>query len=91
MNSKFSRFTVSSDRLDRRPAASSGGSSGSGGPSYARRDEVNVTEFRINLDPDNGGLPLVDMSHTNLGFRDVVALLRDGELGSTELPPKQYD
>jgi len=91
MNWKFSRISIDSSRLGRRHAASSDSSSGGGAGSYARRDEVNVTEFRINLDPANGGLPIVDMGRTSLGFRDVVAMLRDGELGSTELPSKQYD
>ena len=91
MSFKLSRFTADSERLGNKLASSNANSSDGGAPTYARHDELAVTEFRINLDPANGGLPMVDMGRTTLGFREVVALLRDGVLGSTELPPKQYE
>ncbi|WP_147297918.1 hypothetical protein [Trinickia dinghuensis] len=91
LSTKPSRAGADVHNLHRRHDASSGSSTTGGNTGYARPDEQAETEFFVNLDPANDGLPMIDIQRTNRGFRDVVSMLRDGDLGTTELPAKQYE
>ncbi|MBB5542833.1 hypothetical protein A8H39_05345 [Paraburkholderia fungorum] len=89
MNWKFG-FNIGSDMP--RSADENTASSGKTQPNFGRHDEIDPAEFKISLDPaDSKALPVVDLSRSAFGFKTVVAMYRDGMLGSTELPKKQFE